>query len=721
MGIEKSLRETNKGIKKEHEKTRDEIKKIDSRSDILASLKKVSKKISEIPTSHPQFPKLESYKKELQTIIEKLGNEDVVKAVESLQSSIAQIKPVEIKETEIDTNPIIEQLKLLLDKIEPIKLPPFKFTDSGRLMVAEIGGGGTRNVNTVDSAGQDVNVATEEKQDALITELEKKADLTETQPVSDSDLTSGDQKTQITSPSGNTAEVNSDNQLHVVMEGKVDDGNSTATPLSANATFTGTSIETLAYALIVISIYSDQESATDGLCIEFSTDNTNWFDAECYTISAGDQKIFTYQPEARYYRIKYTNGGTDQTAFRLQSTLKKTYSKPSSHRIADNISSQDDAELVKAVLTGQKPSDGDFVNFQATTNGNFKMSLEELENDISVNSNTQLKTTLFDSSGDEVSVNDNALAVQILDKDTGNRRTVVAPNSALKVVETTRLVGTAFDNGTKDTNFWTETVTGSGSVTQSGGITLSTGTTADSTTQYDSIRKARYVQTAPHEFRSIASFTTEGTANNLRRIGAYDDDNGLFFQLNGTTFSVGYRRGGSDTLVNSGSFNGAVSEYAIDTNPHRMFIQWNLSKAFFFIDSELIHTVTFTPATCPETRTFPIRIENNNSGGSTSDVDFCAVGMTIIRFGKIETEAAHKFINTNTTTICKYGAGRLKRILNVDNAGNITIYDNTSATGTVIATIDTAKALGTLDFDIPFSNGLTVVTATSAKVVVIYE
>lgn len=55
------------------------------------------------------------------------------------------------------------------------------------------------------------------------------------------------------------------------------------------------------------------------------------------------------------------------------------------------------------------------------------------------------------------------------------------------------------------------------------------------------------------------------------------------------------------------------------------------------------------------------------------------------------------------------------------NAGNVTVYDNTAASGTQIAVIDTAKALGTLEFNAPFSNGLTVVTASGAKVSVIYE
>jgi len=59
--------------------------------------------------------------------------------------------------------------------------------------------------------------------------------------------------------------------------------------------------------------------------------------------------------------------------------------------------------------------------------------------------------------------------------------------------------------------------------------------------------------------------------------------------------------------------------------------------------------------------------------------------------------------------------------VNLDNAGTVTVYDNTAASGKQIAVIDTAKALGDLSFNAPFSNGLTVVTAGGAKITVVYE
>ncbi len=200
--------------------------------------------------------------------------------------------------------------------------------------------------------------------------------------------------------SGNAIEINDSGQLKVVLDGKVCPNNTTQTPLAADAVFNGTSGETLDYALIFVSVFSDVASATNGLKYFTSSDNVTFYAEDSFTIPANTNKTFSFQPNRRYFKVQYTNGGTDQTTFDLQTIFKKTNSKASSHKISDSIVTEDDAELVKAVLTGKNPA-GNFVNFEATTSGNFKCSLEELENNVSVNSNKQLKTTSFDSSGNE--------------------------------------------------------------------------------------------------------------------------------------------------------------------------------------------------------------------------------------------------------------------------------------------------------------------------------
>ena len=60
----------------------------------------------------------------------------------------------------------------------------------------------------------------------------------------------------------------------------------------------------------------------------------------------------------------------------------------------------DDPTLSVSVLK-LRTAANTYVSGAATNSGNFKVSLEEFENDISVNSNSQLKTTPYTSTGKE--------------------------------------------------------------------------------------------------------------------------------------------------------------------------------------------------------------------------------------------------------------------------------------------------------------------------------
>lgn len=172
---------------------------------------------------------------------------------------------------------------------------------------------------------------------------------------------------------GNEALVNVDGQLHTVLKGKVDISNSTSIPLAADGVFTGSAVDTLEFAVITVFIYSDVESVIDGLSVEFSSDAINWDGLDKFTIPAGTGKTFSFQPQACYYRVVYTNASVDQTEFRLQSILKKSYVKPSSHRIGEEISGEDDSELVKAAVTGRSPN-GDWKNVNVTEDGDLSIS-----------------------------------------------------------------------------------------------------------------------------------------------------------------------------------------------------------------------------------------------------------------------------------------------------------------------------------------------------------
>lgn len=84
-------------------------------------------------------------------------------------------------------------------------------------------------------------------------------------------------------------------------------------------------------------------------------------------------------------------------------------------------------------------------------------------------------------------------------------------------------------------------------------------------------------------------------------------------------------------------------------------------------------------------------------------------------------------ISTNATTVVKSGYGTLHSIT-VNSVGGspstITVYDNTAASGTIIAVIDGDIGVNSYIYDIAFNTGLTVVTnstTTFADLTVSYK
>ena len=184
-------------------------------------------------------------------------------------------------------------------------------------------------------------------------------------------------KILIDETTGDSAKIDDSGQVHTVMEGTVDTGNSSATPLTAGSIFTGTAKNTLKYAVIFVTVHSDVASATNGLSIEASSDgSTNWRVSDSFSIPADTEKTFSFQPNKQFYRVVYTNGGTNQASFDLHCVLKKTNSKPSSHKISDSISPEDDATLQKSILTALSDS-GTFNNVGATLSNNLRVANAE--------------------------------------------------------------------------------------------------------------------------------------------------------------------------------------------------------------------------------------------------------------------------------------------------------------------------------------------------------
>lgn len=135
------------------------------------------------------------------------------------------------------------------------------------------------------------------------------------------------------------------------VQSTVSTANSTSTPLGAGAVFTGTAVDVTRYASANVSIFTSHASATDGLSIQQSSDGTNWDVTDTYTVpatTAGNAKTYSVQVAAMFLRVVYTNGGTLQTTFRMQTIIKPGVNPTQSVRPQDAYSNENDIQQAQA-------------------------------------------------------------------------------------------------------------------------------------------------------------------------------------------------------------------------------------------------------------------------------------------------------------------------------------------------------------------------------------
>lgn len=111
----------------------------------------------------------------------------------------------------------------------------------------------------------------------------------------------------------------------------IDANNSTTSTLTSSATYTGTGTDCSNYASVAVSVEASHDSGASGMTFEWSSDNSNWDVSEAFTYSAASGG-YSYESsvKARYFRVRYVNGGTGQSHFRVQTLLRLTSASPTS-------------------------------------------------------------------------------------------------------------------------------------------------------------------------------------------------------------------------------------------------------------------------------------------------------------------------------------------------------------------------------------------------------
>lgn len=173
---------------------------------------------------------------------------------------------------------------------------------------------------------------------------------------------------------------------------------------------------------------------------------------------------------------------------------------------------------------------------------------------------------------------------------------------------------------------------------------------------------------------------------------------------------------------------------------HTLVIAARGDLVFWYLDSFDV-PVGYAQFIAPQVQSLPIRIAKINAAASvlatTSTVGALLVADSasqnqslsdpiypwrragVANNGALQTESVNIFnhISTSATTVVKTGAGNLHNVtVNTDGtvASSVTIYDNTAASGTIIAVINSLNSTGTYTYDVAFTTGLTIVTTGTA-------
>lgn len=319
----------------------------------------------------------------------------------------------------------------------------------------------------------------------------------------------------------------------------------------------------------------------------------------------------------------------------------------------------------------------------------------------------------------------------------------VSPIGGALVEQTTRLVGASFGSSI-DTNFWTASNSGAGSASGVANsiATLTSGTANNGYGSITTARLARFLFANPNLYRGAVRVTAASVTNCTRRFGAFTaaanpyntPTNGVGFEISaaGVLSCNTWSNGSAVQTVNSGSFNGQVASYAIDTNVHAYEITYFVMGVWFFVDGVLLHHFAPTTGILAQNLTVPSTASIFNSAGGTTSGTMELWASSILRFGKELTRPKSARISTNTTTTLKSGAGTIHSIVlnNSPSVGHtMTIYDNTAGSGTILnlftcSASQTPFVINLAPLGLDFYTGLTVVTATGATAgdwLVIYD
>ena len=501
--------------------------------------------------------------------------------------------------------------------------------------------------------------------------------------------------------------------------------NSSTTNLAAgnSYTFTGTAASTLGVNGIQVSLFADKNCTVK---VEQSPEGTNWDLIDTYYYSTCCNFGVTVQAISSYFRVVVTTNNETTTVFRLQSVLcpvvevlprsldnngnfKVTlqpdrFGNPIDNTLAGEILASKRIRLVGAQFDGNT-LDSNFWNNAVSTG-----TIVQASSNVAITSgtaNNHYALLWSNRRARYVTGAANKYRTQMRCADTGTanvkRRYGVGQvaNYLFEVSGTPNVVAGNIYTNNSQTFIVGISGTGVSSVQM-----VSTGAPAASGTLTQVVGSGGNLTFTSAAIKPIVT-------------------DGAYFELDGTTFSVVTCKGGSETRVSSGSFNGQLGYTRTPTTNNTLYeILYNNNGVSFIIDGVLLHKVAASAATWTNTMHLNVFADVRNSGNSSA-VSMYSRTMNISRLGELQTcPKMQRIIGNAATWVLKYGPGRIHRIIYNNTSGtSLTIYDDVTANANIIGVITTtATALGSWDMDVDFFWGLTVKTiGNDLDATIVYE
>lgn len=137
-------------------------------------------------------------------------------------------------------------------------------------------------------------------------------------------------------------------------------------PLAGGATFLGPYEDVSRYSYITYAINGAPALAGGTLSFEFSFDQAQVdISVPLTVLNVDEHPPHTLVPIAQYFRLRYVNGITPLTNFRLQTTFHNSKSKGLSRFAVQPFTDYDDVELSRSIIVAKNPA-GDYENIEAT-------------------------------------------------------------------------------------------------------------------------------------------------------------------------------------------------------------------------------------------------------------------------------------------------------------------------------------------------------------------